>query len=109
MKDVVYRFSISFVFVCLMCLLTTGCSDNASPIEDEVSADVVMLAPSVPPSASTIVWSIWGSTTYHRDTCRFMINTKKPAACTFNFTQKKASEMGLKCCSTCFKAPKVVK
>jgi len=64
---------------------------------------IPLLAPGIPPSASTLVYSVWGSSTYHRITCRFIINTKKPTACLFNFPQEKAKEMGLKCCSTCFK------
>ena len=64
------------------------------------------LAPGIAPTPNTIVYSIWGSTTYHRQTCRFIINSKKPASCLFSFTQKKAQEMGIKVCSSCFKEPK---
>lgn len=68
------------------------------------------LAPGIPPSdTSTTVWSYWGGSVYHKDTCRFIIGSKKVKELLFCFSVERATKMGLKPCSTCFKAQKVVK
>jgi len=94
---------IGFMLIFALCLLLLGCDSESSP----VVGDSPMLAPGIPPLSSTAVYSMWGSTTYHRNTCRFIITSKKPNAWLFSFKVEKASEMGLKPCSNCFKAQKI--
>ena len=71
----------------------------------------ISLAPKavIEPDPDDIVYSVWGSKTCHKDTCRFITGTTKPKECVFSFTYSKAKAMGLKPCTSCFKAGKATK
>jgi len=91
-------------FFILLAILTMYSCGGGSPVVN-TETELVMMAPIAPPGM-TIVYSMWGSSTYHRDTCRFIINSKKPVSCLFSFPASKAVDMKLKPCSNCFKASK---
>jgi len=81
----------------------TGCEDSPL-IQDQES---LSLAPGVSPSdTSTTVWAYWGGTVYHKDTCRFIVGSKKVKELLFCFSCERVTKMGLKACSSCFKVVK---
>jgi hypothetical protein len=92
-----------FLVALFVIVMLSGCSDQVDdPI---IGGDTINLAPGIPPNEKTTVFAVWGASTYHKDTYRFIIKTKKPA-CVFELTAGQAEDMGLHCCSSCFKAPK---
>ena len=65
----------------------------------------ISLAPGVPPAdPSTTVWAYWGGKTYHKETCRFIIGSKKVKELLYSFSVERGTKMGLKPCSVCMKA-----